>query len=38
MVRGDGRILEFGVREELANNPNSHYARLRMTGREEELA
>lgn len=38
MVLGDGRILEFGVREELANNPNSHYARLRMTGREEELA
>ena len=38
MVLGDGRILEFGAREDLANNPNSHYARLRMTGREEELA
>lgn len=38
MVLSDGEIIEFGAREELANNPDSHYARLRMTGREEELA
>ncbi|WP_338543648.1 ABC transporter ATP-binding protein [Paenibacillus tundrae] len=38
MVLSDGEIVEFGAREELANNPDSHYARLRMTGREEELA
>lgn len=38
MVLGDGKVLEFGAREELANNPASHYARLLITGREEELA
>lgn len=38
MVLGDGRILEFGERDELARNPASHYARLLVTGREEELA
>ncbi|WP_413409160.1 ABC transporter ATP-binding protein [Paenibacillus amylolyticus] len=38
MVLGDGRVLEFGAREELASNPASHYARLLITGREEELA
>lgn len=38
MVLGDGRILEFGGREALAQDPASHYARLLMTGREEELA
>lgn len=38
MVLGDGRILEFGSREELAQDPASHYARLLITGREEELA
>lgn len=38
MVLGDGEILEFGAREELAKKPDSHYARLLMTGREEELA
>lgn len=38
MVLGDGRILEFGEREALAQDPASHYARLLMTGREEELA
>nr|WP_211746061.1 ABC transporter ATP-binding protein [Paenibacillus sp. Marseille-Q4541] len=38
MVLGDGEILEFGAREELAKRPNSHYARLLVTGREEELA
>lgn len=38
MVVGDGRLLEFGSREELAANPSSHYARLLQSGREEELA
>lgn len=38
MVLGGGRMLEFGPREELAGDPESHYARLLMTGREEELA
>lgn len=38
MVLGDGRILEFGDRKALANNPDSHYARLLASGREEELA
>ncbi|WP_223066300.1 ABC transporter ATP-binding protein [Paenibacillus caui] len=38
MVLGDGRILEFGEREALAQDPASHYARLLITGREEEMA
>ncbi|RIX60299.1 ABC transporter ATP-binding protein [Paenibacillus nanensis] len=38
MVVGDGRLLEFGSRKELAANPASHYARLLQSGREEELA
>ncbi|UNK16228.1 ABC transporter ATP-binding protein/permease [Paenibacillus sp. N3/727] len=38
MVLGDGRILEFGARKALAQDPDSHYARLLITGREEELA
>mgnify|MGYP001156496425 CR=1 FL=1 len=38
MVVGDGRLLEFGSREELAANPASHYAKLLQSGREEELA
>lgn len=38
MVLGNGRILEFGEREALAKDPDSHYAKLLMTGREEELA
>lgn len=38
MVLGDGKILEFGERDQLARNPASHYARLLVTGREEELA
>lgn len=38
MVLGDGRILEFGEREALAQDRSSHYARLLTTGREEELA
>lgn len=38
MVLQHGRIVEFGSREELANTPSSHYARLLQTGMEEELA
>ncbi|MCM3038236.1 ABC transporter ATP-binding protein/permease [Paenibacillus motobuensis] len=38
LVLGDGQILEFGDRKELASRPDSHYARLLATGREEELA
>lgn len=38
MVIGDGRILEFGEREVLAQDPSTHYARLLISGREEELA
>ncbi|MHA7966321.1 ABC transporter ATP-binding protein [Paenibacillus sp. CAU 1782] len=38
MVIGDGQLLEFGPRKELAGNPASHYARLLQSGREEELA
>lgn len=38
MVLGGGRMLEFGPRDELSKDPDSHYARLLMTGREEELA
>ncbi|WP_342555870.1 ABC transporter ATP-binding protein [Paenibacillus sp. FSL R7-0652] len=38
MVLGGGKLLEFGAREELARDPSSHYARLLITGREEELA
>ncbi|NWL86440.1 ABC transporter ATP-binding protein [Paenibacillus sp. 79R4] len=38
LVLGDGQILEFGDRKELADRPDSHYARLLATGREEELA
>ncbi|PZT52968.1 ABC transporter ATP-binding protein [Paenibacillus silvae] len=38
MVLGEGKLLEFGARHELANDPASHYARLQVRGREEELA
>ncbi|QKS54983.1 ABC transporter ATP-binding protein [Paenibacillus barcinonensis] len=38
MVLGEGKLLEFGDRQELANDSSSHYARLLVTGREEELA
>ncbi|MCZ1269504.1 ABC transporter ATP-binding protein, partial [Paenibacillus tundrae] len=38
MVLGDGKVLEFGARKALASDPASHYARLLITGREEELA
>ncbi|WP_282942557.1 ABC transporter ATP-binding protein [Paenibacillus sp. RC67] len=38
MVLDHGRILEFGSRESLAQDPTSHYARLLRTDRLEELA
>ena len=38
MVLGEGCILEYGSRAELASNPNSHYATLLRIGNEEELA
>ncbi|ULL16975.1 ABC transporter ATP-binding protein [Paenibacillus sp. H1-7] len=38
MVLGHGRILEFGEREALAQNPYSYYAKLLQTDRQEELA
>lgn len=34
----DGRILEYGNREMLANDPRSHFAHLLQTGLEEALA
>ncbi|NMO95831.1 ABC transporter ATP-binding protein [Paenibacillus lemnae] len=38
MVLGGGKILEFGGREQLALDPNSHYAKLLSSGQKEELA
>jgi ATP-binding cassette subfamily B protein len=38
MVLGHGRILEFGEREALAQDPSSYYAKLLRTDRQEELA
>lgn len=38
MVLRDGRIAEFGAREALANDPDSLYARLLRTDRQEVLA
>ncbi|MBS3873727.1 MAG: ABC transporter ATP-binding protein [Firmicutes bacterium] len=32
-----GRVLEFGKRQEIENNPASHYARLKQVGLEEVL-
>ncbi len=38
-VLADGELVEFGSRESLAADPNSHYARLRAVGADaEELA
>ena len=38
-VLANGRLIEFGAREELAADPSSHYARLRAVGADaEELA
>ncbi len=38
MTLGDGRILEYGPREELANTPDSRFATLLRMGLEEALA
>lgn len=38
LVLRDGRVIEFGPREELAQSPDSHYARLLRTNQQEELA
>lgn len=38
LVLRDGRVLEFGAREALARDPQSHYARLLRTNQQEELA
>ncbi|CAG7598737.1 putative ABC transporter ATP-binding protein [Paenibacillus solanacearum] len=38
MVLGQGRIVEFGDREALAQNPSTHFAQLLRTDRQEELA
>lgn len=38
LVLRDGHVIEFGPREELARNPDSHYARLLRTNQQEELA
>ncbi len=38
LILEDGRILEHGARDTLANNPNSRFAQLRHTGLEEVLA
>ncbi len=38
LVLENGCVLEYGKREELANNPDSHFARLLQTGLEEVRA
>lgn len=38
MVLGDGRIVEYGEREALATDPDSRYAQLLRTDRQEESA
>ncbi len=38
MVLGDGCVVEYGNRETLTNNPDSHFARLLRTGVEEVRA
>jgi ATP-binding cassette, subfamily B, bacterial len=35
LILEDGRILEYGAREALVNNPHSHFASLLRTGLEE---
>ncbi len=37
MILENGKILEFGLREELAGKPDSHFARLLLLGLEETL-
>ncbi|MEO7908611.1 MAG: ABC transporter ATP-binding protein [Roseiflexaceae bacterium] len=38
LILEGGRILEYGPREQLARNPDSHFAHLLRTGMEEVLA
>jgi ATP-binding cassette, subfamily B, bacterial len=38
LILEDGKILEHGATQTLANNPNSRFAQLRHTGLEEVLA
>jgi len=38
LILEGGRILEYGAREQLARNPDSHFAQLLRTGMEEVLA
>jgi ABC-type multidrug transport system fused ATPase/permease subunit len=38
LILDDGRVLEYGAREQLARDPESHFARLLRTGMEEVLA
>ncbi len=38
LILDSGRILEYGPREQLARNPDSHFAHLLRTGMEEVLA
>jgi len=38
LILEGGRILEYGAREQLAGNPDSHFAHLLRTGMEEVLA
>lgn len=37
MILEDGQIVEYGRREELANDPDSHFYKLLQTGLEEAL-
>jgi ABC-type multidrug transport system fused ATPase/permease subunit len=37
MILDDGQVCEFGSRAQLANDPNSQFARLLQTGLEEVL-
>ena len=38
MILEEGRILEYGLRAELANDPGSRFYHLLQTGLEEVLA
>ncbi|MEH2290104.1 ABC transporter ATP-binding protein [Nostoc sp.] len=38
MILEDGRCIEYGQRQELATNPDSHFAQLLQVGLEEALA
>ncbi|MCA9946909.1 MAG: ABC transporter ATP-binding protein, partial [Anaerolineales bacterium] len=38
MILGNGRIVEYGRRTQLASNPNSQFAQLLVTGLEEAIS